>query len=117
MEGRGGETGREDRGRVGGESTKRNCWLSRLGPCKNQVAPMQVRFEVVMVNQDPPATSSSEIVDAASEAAASLGLSSQMMVSRAYHDSLFMSRCAVSCGLTELVVCTHPCHGAKRHPK
>eukprot|EP00199_Chlamydomonas_sp_CCMP681_P000954 CAMPEP_0119102132 /NCGR_PEP_ID=MMETSP1180-20130426/986_1 /TAXON_ID=3052 ORGANISM="Chlamydomonas cf sp, Strain CCMP681" /NCGR_SAMPLE_ID=MMETSP1180 /ASSEMBLY_ACC=CAM_ASM_000741 /LENGTH=450 /DNA_ID=CAMNT_0007086367 /DNA_START=50 /DNA_END=1402 /DNA_ORIENTATION=+ len=54
----------------------------------------KVRVEVIMVNQDPPATCASEIVEAAADVAASLGLSTQRMVSRAYHDSLFMARIA-----------------------
>ncbi len=45
-----------------------------------------------MVNQDPPATCSAEITDAAEAAARGLGLSTKRMVSRAYHDSLFMAR-------------------------
>ncbi len=52
----------------------------------------QVRHQVTMVNQDPPATCSQEIQDAVASAARELGLGSKSMVSRAYHDSLFMAR-------------------------
>ena len=54
----------------------------------------RVRYEVQMINQDPPASCSSMIQEAVSDAAASLGLKMKKMVSRAYHDSLFMARIA-----------------------
>jgi ureidoglycolate amidohydrolase len=47
-----------------------------------------------MVNQDPPATCSDDIQSAIAAAATQLGLSTKRMVSRAYHDSLFMARIA-----------------------
>ncbi|CAK9234066.1 unnamed protein product [Sphagnum troendelagicum] len=49
-------------------------------------------FEIV--NQDPPAQSGDQVVGAAIEAAELLGLEYQTMISRAYHDSLFMARIA-----------------------
>jgi ureidoglycolate amidohydrolase len=49
-------------------------------------------FEIV--NQDPPAQSGEKIVQAARQAAESLGLEYKLMISRAYHDSLFMARIA-----------------------
>ncbi|XP_024384568.1 ureidoglycolate hydrolase [Physcomitrium patens] len=45
-----------------------------------------------IVNQDPPALSGGQIVEAAEQAADSLGLEYKLMISRAYHDSLFMAR-------------------------
>jgi ureidoglycolate amidohydrolase len=50
------------------------------------------KFEIV--NQDPPAQSGDQVVGAAIQAAELLGLEYQTMVSRAYHDSLFMARIA-----------------------
>lgn len=50
------------------------------------------KFEIV--NQDPPAQSGANIVQAARQAAESLGLEYKLMISRAYHDSLFMARVA-----------------------
>jgi len=47
-----------------------------------------------IINQDPPATCSSEIAAATAKAAAALKLKTKHMVSRAYHDSLFMARIA-----------------------
>jgi len=52
----------------------------------------QVEVVSHMINQDPPATCSSEIADAISKSAAALKLKTKRMVSRAYHDSLFMAR-------------------------
>ncbi|KAG1660010.1 hypothetical protein FOA52_009830 [Chlamydomonas sp. UWO 241] len=53
-----------------------------------------VRHSVSIVNQDPPAACSDEVQAAAKRASDSLGLKSRSMVSRAYHDSLFMARIA-----------------------
>ena len=51
-----------------------------------------VRMSVL--NADSPATCSTDILDAAERACKATGASYQRMVSRAYHDSLFMSRIA-----------------------
>lgn len=52
----------------------------------------RVDAEVVVVNADPPATCAPEIVAAARAAAEAEGLAAQTLVSRAYHDTLFMAR-------------------------
>ena len=52
----------------------------------------QVKAEVVVVNADPPATCAPEIIQAAHAAAEAAGLAAQTLVSRAYHDTLFMAR-------------------------
>jgi hypothetical protein len=52
----------------------------------------QVEMVYSIINQDPPATCSFEIAAATSKAAAILQLKTKHMVSRAYHDSLFMAR-------------------------
>jgi ureidoglycolate amidohydrolase len=51
-----------------------------------------VRHEVI--NADAPAQSSPAVVDALMQSAEALGFPYLRMVSRAYHDSLFMSRIA-----------------------
>lgn len=53
-----------------------------------------VKVDSHVLNADPPAISDQRIVDAALKSAESLGHSSQQMISRAYHDSLFMARIA-----------------------
>ena len=51
-----------------------------------------VEAEVQLLNADPPATCAPEIIEAARSAAEAEGLASQTLVSRAYHDTLFMAR-------------------------
>lgn len=48
--------------------------------------------EFKIVNQDPPALSDKLVIKKMAEAATELNLSHKMMISRAYHDSLFMAR-------------------------
>lgn len=54
----------------------------------------EVQVSSEILNADPPATCAGRVLDAAQEAADMLRLSSQKMISRAYHDSLFMARIA-----------------------
>ncbi|KAK9812597.1 hypothetical protein WJX72_000194 [[Myrmecia] bisecta] len=54
----------------------------------------QMTHQVEMINQDPPATCSDQVVAAAEQAAKQLGASTKHLVSRAYHDSLFMAQIA-----------------------
>ncbi|MGN6371221.1 MAG: M20 family metallo-hydrolase [Phycisphaerae bacterium] len=51
-----------------------------------------VKVRIDMINADPPATCDARVIGAAKEAAAAMGITPKMMVSRAYHDSLFMAR-------------------------
>lgn len=51
----------------------------------------QIQIETQMLNADPPAASSPEILDAIAGACREEGLASRSMVSRAYHDSSFMA--------------------------
>jgi acetylornithine deacetylase/succinyl-diaminopimelate desuccinylase-like protein len=46
------------------------------------------------LSADPPATTASVVVEATRAACADLGIESLPMISRAYHDSLFMARIA-----------------------
>ncbi|XP_010932403.1 ureidoglycolate hydrolase [Elaeis guineensis] len=48
--------------------------------------------EFKIINQDPPALSEKSIINAMEVAAQHLNLSHKLMISRAYHDSLFMAR-------------------------
>lgn len=48
--------------------------------------------EFKIVNQDPPALSDKLVIKKMAEAATELNLSHKKMISRAYHDSLFMAR-------------------------
>lgn len=49
-------------------------------------------FTEQLINADPPATCAPRIVVAVEQASAALGLPCQRMISRAYHDSLFMAQ-------------------------
>eukprot|EP00884_Botryococcus_braunii_P015517 jgi/Botrbrau1/2649/Bobra.0203s0003.1 len=62
-----------------------------------------------IINQDPPATCSSMVQDAAVAAAEELDLQYMRMVSRAYHDSLFMAQVAPT-GMIFI-----PCRGGWSH--
>ncbi|GAY52633.1 hypothetical protein CUMW_143360 [Citrus unshiu] len=48
--------------------------------------------EFKIVNQDPPALSEKSIIEAVEAASKELNLTHKLMISRAYHDSLFMAR-------------------------
>jgi N-carbamoyl-L-amino-acid hydrolase len=52
----------------------------------------RIRMEFDEINADPPAAGDQKTVAIAEKVCAELGLKSLRMVSRAYHDSLFMSR-------------------------
>lgn len=62
--------------------------------CADTAARRGVKVEIEVVNADAPAESSPAIIDAISQSADELGLRYTKMVSRAYHDSLFMARIA-----------------------
>lgn len=61
------------------------------------------------LNADPPATCGPSVVEAAIHAAEELGLGYQRMISRAYHDSLFIARIAPT-GMIFI-----PCRGGVSH--
>jgi len=48
--------------------------------------------EFKIINQDPPALAEKTIVEAMEAASKELNLKHKLMISRAYHDSLFMAR-------------------------
>lgn len=68
-----------------------------------------IGVSVTVLNADPPAVCAPAIVRAVTESAEVLGLSCLPMVSRAYHDSLFMARIAPT-GMIFL-----PCRGGISH--
>ncbi|GGJ38954.1 M20 family metallo-hydrolase [Deinococcus roseus] len=53
-----------------------------------------IKLELEMLNQDPPAKSDPMLVRTIQKNCENLGIAYQNMVSRAYHDSLFMARIA-----------------------
>jgi ureidoglycolate amidohydrolase len=68
---------------------------------------IEARFEIV--NRDPPAICDGELVQAALQTAVRLGFSARRMISRAYHDSLFMAQI---CPTTMLFI---PCREGVSH--
>jgi N-carbamoyl-L-amino-acid hydrolase len=54
----------------------------------------RVSIEIELLNADAPAECASKVVDALSESCRKHGEKFQLMISRAYHDSLFISRIA-----------------------
>jgi ureidoglycolate amidohydrolase len=77
--------------------------------CARVAAKRNLQVRVTPINADAPATCSSSIIDVMVESAAESGLSYRKMVSRAYHDSLFMARIA-PVGMVFI-----PCRGGVSH--
>ncbi|CAN1128856.1 Ureidoglycolate hydrolase [Linum perenne] len=62
---------------------------SALGIAKKRSVTLS---EFKIVNQDPPALSDKSVITAMEDASKELNLTHKLMISRAYHDSLFMAR-------------------------
>jgi N-carbamoyl-L-amino-acid hydrolase len=77
--------------------------------CERIAARRGVTATIEPINADPPARCAPEIVDAIADACTVRGLRSERMISRAYHDSLFMSRIAPT-GMIFI-----PCRGGVSH--
>ncbi|WP_035348158.1 M20 family metallo-hydrolase [Edaphobacter aggregans] len=77
--------------------------------CDEVAARRCVSVRVELVNADAPAESSPQLIDAIERSADELGLRSKKMVSRAYHDSLFMARIA------PMAMIFIPCRGGVSH--
>jgi N-carbamoyl-L-amino-acid hydrolase len=79
------------------------------GACVDVAQRRGVSIKTDLVNADPPATCDPAIVAALEESARAARLSSKRMVSRAYHDSLFMARVA------PVAMLFIPCRGGVSH--
>ncbi len=77
--------------------------------CADVSARRGVTITTELVNADPPATCDPEILDTLESSAKGAGKSYQKMVSRAYHDSLFMARIA------PVAMLFIPCRGGVSH--
>jgi ureidoglycolate amidohydrolase len=77
--------------------------------CADVSARRGVTITTELVNADPPATCDPEILHALEASAKGAGKSYQRMVSRAYHDSLFMARIA------PVAMLFIPCRGGVSH--
>ena len=77
------------------DEARRDLVLKRIAAACDEVAARRgVTVRIEPINADPPAQSASDIVEAIVRACDGRGLSHERMVSRAYHDALFMSRVA-----------------------
>lgn len=76
------------------DELRRNTVIERIHQSAIRIAEKRgVRLtEFKIINQDPPALSDESIIKAMEDASQELNLSHKLMISRAYHDSLFMAR-------------------------
>ncbi len=89
---------------------RRDAVLARIAAaCDETAARRRVAVRIEPVNADPPARCAPAVIDAITSACAGRALSHQRMISRAYHDSLFMSRIAPT-GMIFI-----PCRGGVSH--
>src|SRR3984957_1894021 len=77
--------------------------------CAQVAARRKLQVRVTPINADAPATCSPRVINALVEAAEENGLPYKKMVSRAYHDSLFMAR------ITPVGMVFIPCRGGVSH--
>ena len=92
------------------DGARRDGVLANLfAACKEVEQRRGVKIATEMVNADPPATCDEAIVTAMEGAAKAAGKSYRRMVSRAYHDSLFMARIA------PIAMLFIPCRGGVSH--
>jgi ureidoglycolate amidohydrolase len=92
------------------DETRRNQVLREIEQtCARVAVKRNVRINVTPINADAPATSAPRILQALEQAAVENGLSYRKMVSRAYHDSLFMARVA------PVAMVFIPCRGGVSH--
>jgi ureidoglycolate amidohydrolase len=92
------------------DQARRDSVLEKISAACDDVASRRgvaVRTEVV--NADPPATCGPAVVEALANACDTHGLRYDRMISRAYHDSLFMSRIA------PVAMLFVPCRGGVSH--
>jgi N-carbamoyl-L-amino-acid hydrolase len=84
-----------------------------MAAVRRDIAELQARREVkiseTLVNADEPAKSSEHIVETIETVCRSQGVTAKRMVSRAYHDSLFMARVA------PIAMIFIPCRGGVSH--
>jgi N-carbamoyl-L-amino-acid hydrolase len=84
--------------------------LTKIAAACDEVAGRRgVTVRIDPINADPPATCAPEIVETVISACTTRGLRHRRMISRAYHDSLFMARVAPM-GMIFI-----PCRGGVSH--
>jgi len=92
------------------DSARRDGVIEKLrAACAGVSSRRGVAITMEMVNADPPAACDEEILNALEASAKTSSKSSKRMVSRAYHDSLFMARIA------PVAMLFIPCRGGVSH--
>jgi ureidoglycolate amidohydrolase len=92
------------------DEQRRNQVLTKVEEaCSAVASKRKVRVTITPINADAPATCSPQIIEAMVKAAEENGLTYKKMVSRAYHDTLFMS-CIAPVGMVFI-----PCRGGVSH--
>jgi ureidoglycolate amidohydrolase len=92
------------------DGARRDRVLDALQAACDEVASRRgVAISTELVNADPPATCDRDLIAALEESAVAAGKTYKKMVSRAYHDSLFMARIA------PIAMLFIPCRGGVSH--
>ena len=92
------------------DASRRDSVIDKLKTaCEDLAERRGVSIKTEVVNADPPATCDPAILDAMEQSAKAAGKSYKRMVSRAYHDSLFMARIA------PVAMLFIPCRGGVSH--
>jgi ureidoglycolate amidohydrolase len=92
------------------DESRRDAVLKKISLASEEVASRRgVNAKLEIVNADPPAHCAPLVVDTLVQACKTHGLPFERMISRAYHDSLFMSRIAPTAMLFI------PCRGGVSH--
>lgn len=77
------------------DQNRRDAVLQKIQTAAEEVARRRgVKARLDVVNSDPPAQCDPHVVETLEQACTAHGLACERMISRAYHDSLFMSRIA-----------------------
>jgi ureidoglycolate amidohydrolase len=91
------------------QARRNNVMHSLMHACQETALRRGLDINANVVNADPPAACDPEILDTLEAAATEAGKTSKRMVSRAYHDSLFMARIA------PVAMLFIPCRGGVSH--
>ena len=92
------------------DQSRRDAVLEKIERVCEEVASRRgVKAKLEIVNADPPAHCAPLVVDTLVQASKTHGLPFERMISRAYHDSLFMSR------ITPTAMLFIPCRGGVSH--
>jgi ureidoglycolate amidohydrolase len=92
------------------DPVRRSKVIDQLKEAAERIASRRgVEYEFKTLNLDPPAISKSHIVETIEAAASHFNLSSRRMISRAYHDSLFMAQ------ISDMGMIFIPSEGGKSH--